>query len=288
MKIGFCVPNYGKATSKNALDECAKLAEKFNYEHVWTTDHLLIPEEYASPYGKCLESLATLAYLSARTEHVGLGTSIIILPLRELILFAKQAAAIQIFSNDRLMVGLGAGWNQIEFQSLRADFDGRGQYYDEAVQLFRWLMKGNSEFKGDFYSISDGVFGPLPKNKIPLFFGGNGGPSLRRAAKFGDGWHPVGASPEEIKNGSERLSKLTDRNMRIIARLAVNFREKTIKQRESEARHALAGNSSEIISQIQDYSKAGATDIACYFGDVSADKILESSKKFAEEVIPSV
>jgi probable F420-dependent oxidoreductase len=288
MKIGFCIPNYGKATSKSTLDECSKLAEKFNYEHVWTTDHLLIPEQYASPYGRCLESLVTLAYLAARTVNVGLGTSIIILPMRELVLFAKQAAAIQIFSNDRLMLGLGAGWNQVEFQNLRADFDGRGQYYDEAIQLFRWLMKGNSEFKGDFYSISDGVFGPLPENKIPLFFGGNGGPSLRRAAKFGDGWHPVGASSEEIRKGSERLRKLTDRKMRIIARLAVNFKEKTIRQRESKPRRALGGNSSEIISQIKDYGKAGVTDIACYFGDVSADNILESSRKFAEEVIPSV
>jgi probable F420-dependent oxidoreductase len=288
MKIGFCIPNYGGATSKDALDDSAKLAEKHNYEHIWTTDHLLIPEDFASPYGKCLESLATLSYLAGKTEHVRLGTSIIILPLREVVLFAKQAAAIQIFSNDRLMLGVGAGWNETEFHNLRADFDGRGQYYDEEVQLFRWLMKGNSEFKGDFYSITNGVFGPLPIREIPLFFGGNGGPSLRRAAKFGDGWHPVGVSPEEIRKGVEKLHKLTDRKMRIIARLAVNFKEKTIKQRESKARHGLSGNSSEIISRIRDYGKAGATDIVCYFGDVSANKILSSSKKFALEVLPSL
>ncbi len=288
LKIGFCLPNYGKATSKKALDECAELAEKMNYEHLWTTDHLLIPEEFASPYGKCLESLSTLAYLSGKTENVSLGTSIIILPLREIVLFAKQAATIQIFSDNRLMLGLGAGWNEMEFHNLRADFDGRGQYYDEGVQLFRWLLKGNSEFKGDFYSITDGVFGPLPRKEIPLFFGGNGGPSLRRAAKFGEGWHPVGASPEEIRKGSERLQKLTDKKLRIIARLAVNFKEKAVKQRENKDRHGLDGDTSEIISQIKEYGRDGVTDIACYFGDVSADKILESSKKFAEEIIPSL
>lgn len=288
MKIGFCIPNYGKATSKKALDECAKISEELNYAHLWTTDHLLIPEEFASPYGKCIESLSTLSYLAGKTENVGLGTSIIILPLREIVLFAKQAAAIQIFSNDRLMLGLGAGWNEIEFQNLRADFEARGQYYDEGVQLFRWLLKGNSEFKGDFYSISNGVFGPLPKKQIPLFFGGNGGPSLRRVAKFGEGWHPVGASSEEIKKGSDRLQKLTSRKMRIVARLSVNFKEKKIKQRETKARHGLSGSSSEIISQIKEYEKAGATDLACYFGDIAAKTIFEASKKFAREVIPSV
>jgi probable F420-dependent oxidoreductase len=288
LKIGFCIPNYGKATSKSAIDESARIAEDSNYAHIWTTDHLLIPEKFASPYGKCIESLATLAYLSGKTENVGLGSSIIVFPMREVVLFAKQAAAIQILSNNRLMLGLGAGWNEVEFQNVRADFKSRGQYFDEGVQLFRWLMKGNAEFKGDFYSISDGVFGPIPNRPIPLFFGGNGGPSLRRAAKFGDGWHPVGASPAEIQNGLRKLRAGTEKKVRIVLRIAVNFREKTIKERENKDRARLSGRSEEVASQINDYKRAGVTDLVCYFGDVELKEINLSAIKFAKEVIPSI
>jgi probable F420-dependent oxidoreductase len=288
MKVGFCVPNYGKATSKSAIEECAKISEALNYDHIWTTDHLLIPEKFSSPYGNCLESLATLSYLAGKTENVELGTSIIVFPMREAVLFAKQAASLQILSDNRLILGLGAGWNDIEFQNVRADFKSRAQYYDEGVQLFRWLMKGNAEFKGDFYSISDGTFGPLPKKHIPLLFGGNGGPSLRRAAKFGDGWHPVGASPLDVERGAKRLRELSGKKLRIALRLAVNFKEKIIREREQSKRSSLSGTADQIVSQISDYKKAGMTDLICYFGDYDLKKINSSVKKFAKEIVPSI
>lgn len=287
MKIGFCVPNYGNATSKKAIDDSCKIAEDLGYSHLWTTDHLLIPEQFASPYGKCLESLATLSYIAGKTRKVGLGTSIIIFPMREVVLFAKQCATLQILSKGRLMLGLGAGWNESEFQNVRADFKARGQYYDEGIQLFRWLMKGNSEFKGDFYSVSDGVFAPLPDTPIPLFFGGNSGPSLRRAAKFGDGWHPVGASPEQIRNGVKKLEDLSEKKMKLVLRIAVNFKEKRIKEREKSTRSSLEGSDSEILSQIDEYKKAGVTDLVCYFGDQSLDKINETATKFGKEILAS-
>lgn len=286
-RFGFCVPNYGRATSKKAIDLVARISEGSGYDHIWTTDHLLIPEEFSSPYGRCFESLSTLAYLAGQTEHVGLGTSIIVLPLREVVLFAKQAASIQILSGGRLMLGLGSGWNEVEFQSVRAPFKERGQYYDEAVQLFRWLMKGNSEFKGDFYSITDGTFGPIPDRPIPLFFGGNLGPSLRRVAKFGNGWHPVGLSPEQIEKGARKLKELIGRKPRIILRISVNYSERNVRQRDRQKRSGLRGESSEILEQIARYRKSGVTDIVCYFGDLDLGKISQKATDFAREILPS-
>ncbi len=289
LQVGFCLPNYGSAASKESIEELGTLAEELRYDHIWTTDHLLIPEEFSSPYGKCIESLITLSYLAGKTRSIGLGSSIIVFPMREVVLFAKQAASLQILSGNRLMLGLGVGWNEIEFQNLRVDFKSRGQYYDEGVQLFRWLMKGNSEFKGDFYNITDGVFQPIPEKQIPLFFGGNGGPSLRRAAKFGDGWHPVGASVTDIEKGSQKLREMSGgKKMRIVLRISVNFKEQTIDERESKPRSRLQGSSSEIISQIEAYQKAGVEDLVCYFGDLDANQISECAKKFAREIMPSV
>ncbi len=294
MKIGICIPNYGKATSKKALDEFTTIAEKMDYESIWTTDHLLIPKEFASPYGSTIESLASLSYLAAKTENVKLGTSIIIFPMREAVLLARQAAAIQILSDNRLLLGLGAGWNKEEFRNLRSDFASRGQYYDEGIQLFRWLMKGNSEFKGDFYSIEDGVFGPVPKKNIPIYIGGNGGSALRRAAKLGDGWFPVGLSPKEIAEGKEKLGSRTERKLEILVRLQVEFSDKkgtsslTARGARGDVQNRLAGTPDEIHSQIEAYRKAGADRIVCYFGDKDLNSLSRAATKFGKELVSSI
>ncbi len=215
----------GKPRARAAIDGIVELAEKYNFDSLWTADHLLPTKEYPN-YGSVLESLSTLSYLAGKTERFLLGTGVIVFPMREAILFAKQAAAIQILSNNRLLLGLGAGWLEEEFKNVRASFSDRGQYYDEGIQLFRWLMHGNAEFSGEFYTIQDGMFGPVPKKEIPIYIGGNSGVSIRRAAKLGNGWFPIGISPNQLKKGREKLQALTQRKMTLILRLNVAFAEK--------------------------------------------------------------
>ncbi len=289
MKTGLCLPNYGNATSKKAIDAVSELGEQLDYNSVWVTDHSLVPETNASPYGSVLEPLTTLAYLASKTENLLLGTSIIIFPLREVVLFAKQASALQILSGNRLILGLGAGWNEVEFKNMRADFQSRGQYYDEGVQLFKWLLRGNAEFKGDFYSITDGVFAPVPEKEIPLYIGGSSGASLRRAAKLANGWFPVGLSPEELARGRKRLPSLTDREQKILLRISVKFSAKTEgKDSRGLPSTRLGGSSTQIVAQIKEYEKAGVDQIVCYFGDTSLEKLEKDITKFGKDVMPSI
>lgn len=289
IKVGVCLPNYGIATSKKAIDTVAELAEDLNYDSVWATDHSLVPEANASPYGNVLEPLTTLSYLASKTKNLELGTSIIIFPLREVVLFAKQAAALQVYSDNRLILGLGAGWNEMEFKSMRADFRSRGQYYDEGVQLFKWLMRGNAEFKGDFYSITDGVFSPVPEKEIPLYMGGSSGASLRRAAKLGDGWFPVGLSPQEVAQRRKRLASLTDRKLKTLLRMSVKFSAETqAKDSRGQPSTRLGGSSSQMISQVKEYESAGVDRLACYFGDTSLEELETAIAKFGKEVMPSL
>ena len=225
MKLGINLPNIGKAASKSAIDGVVKLAEKYNFDSLWTADHLLPTKEYPN-YGSVLEALSTLSYLAGKTERFLLGTGVIVFPMREAVLLAKQAAAIQILSNNRLLLGLGAGWLEEEFKNVRASFSDRGQYYDEGIQLFRWLMHGNAEFSGEFYTIQDGMFGPVPRKEIPIYIGGNSGVSIRRAAKLGNGWFPIGVSPDHLKKGREKLQALTQKKMTLVLRMNVAFAEK--------------------------------------------------------------
>lgn len=105
-----------------------------------------------------------------KTENTELRTSIVVFPMRAITFFAKQSVAIQILTDDRLLLSLAAGWNEMDIHSVRADFKLRGQDYGEEVRLFQWLMKDNTQFKGDSHIIKDVVFEPLTRRKIPLFF----------------------------------------------------------------------------------------------------------------------
>lgn len=294
MQIGISLPNYGKATSKGAIDRSVDIAEKYAFDSVWTADHLLVPKKFHSPYGKVVESLCTLSYLAGRTESVKLGTGIIILPMREVVLLARQIAAIQILSKGRLLLGLGSGWNEPEFENVRADFRTRGKYYDEGVRLLCSLMSGSTKFLGQYYSITDAVFDPIPRKRIPIFIGGNGLPSLRRAARFGDGWFPIGISPAELDVRKQKLRSLTQRKIQLMLRLTVAFSERnesiptTRKSSRGLIETILAGSSSQILEQIERYKRAGLDHLICYFGDKSPSVLESAQTKFAKEVLPSI
>lgn len=295
LKVGMCLANSGMAAGKRAIDELASMSEKYEFNSVWTNDHLLVPKEYAASYGRILESLATLSYVAGRTERILLGTSVLVLPMREVILLAKQSATLQILSRGRLVLGLGAGWLGGEFENVRLDFSQRGQYYDEGLQLFRWFMKGNANFAGEFYTIRDGVFDPTPDKPIPLLIGGNSGQSIRRAAKLGDGWFPIAIPPSELRAGRQKLSKLTSRRMEIALRISVVFSERaramkpeTATDSEGAINARLAGTREEILEQIRSYRKAGLDHLVCYFGDREANILKVKARKFAKEIVPSL
>jgi probable F420-dependent oxidoreductase len=291
VKFGITLPNFGKSASKKSIDATASAAEEHGIDSLWTADHLLPTKEYAN-YGSALESLSTLAYVAGRTENILLGTAVIVFPMREVVLLARQAAAIQILSRNRLLLGLGAGWLEEEFKNVRANFQERGQYYDEGIQLFRWLMRGNAEFSGEYYNIENGIFGLVPKKEIPIYIGGNSGVSIRRAAKLGNGWFPIGVSPTQVRKGKEKLASLSHKKIEIVVRLNVVFAEKKgVLAKESKTSSGdtvtrLAGTPDEIAEQIAQYKRAGVGHLVCSLGDRERP-ILETKIKEFGDVISS-
>jgi alkanesulfonate monooxygenase SsuD/methylene tetrahydromethanopterin reductase-like flavin-dependent oxidoreductase (luciferase family) len=111
MHIGICLPNYGRSATPQAIQEVARAAEDLGFDSIWTTDHILVPEAHYEPYGRIFETWTTLAYLAGQTQRVRLGTSILLLGLRNPVLVAKQAATLDQLSGGRLILGMGrAGW----------------------------------------------------------------------------------------------------------------------------------------------------------------------------------
>jgi len=140
VEFGVCLP-YGPGASIEAVEAAAEAAERLGWSDVWVTDHLLVDRADADDYGWITEAVTTLAYLAGRTTRVRLGASVLIVPMRNAVLLAKELATIDVASRGRVIAGVGVGWSEREFATLGASdrFHVRGAYTEETVRLWRHL-----------------------------------------------------------------------------------------------------------------------------------------------------
>lgn len=290
MKFGYILPNYGDKISAQELVRLSEVCEEEGFDSVWATDHVIMPAELREPYGQLLEPLTALAYIAAKTTRLRLGTSIVVITQRNPILTAKQAAALDVFSGGRLILGLGAGWAEPEFAFLGMDFHRRGKVFDESIGLMKALWSQDLvDFEGQFYKIKNAVFLPKPvRRDIPLWIGGNGPTAVRRAATLGDGWHPVGPSMEQFEEGARKIRE-SARKVTLSMRMTVDVRKKReeLTTSSGERRTVVSGTAEEIRGEIGRYEKAGLEYFCASMNHPSADDIIADLKKFARDVIAS-
>ncbi|HEX9145994.1 MAG TPA: LLM class F420-dependent oxidoreductase, partial [Candidatus Binatia bacterium] len=206
MKIGVFLPVSGRAASRKTLMEAAHQAESLGYDSVWCADRIIIPWEIKTtyPYSRSatfivppdrpfLEPLTCLAFLAGCTEKIQLGMSVMVLPYRHPLYWAKIATTIDQLSVGRLILGVGVGWMEEEFKAMNAPFGERGKLSDEQLRLLDRLWKDEHiEFNGSYYKLEDIAFSPKPyqKPRIPIWVGGEGKLAQRRAGTYGDAWFP--------------------------------------------------------------------------------------------------
>jgi probable F420-dependent oxidoreductase len=193
MRIGAKVPNSGSLPTELGIGAMAHALERAGFESLWVSDHVVLPEQIGSRYPFAEDGRATwstdtpyfdavvaLALIAAATERATFGTAVLVLPLRNPLVFAKQAASLDVVSGGRLRLGLGAGWLKEEFDALGVEFESRGPRFEEAIRLLRESWTGRVH--GDVLSL------PTPAHTIPVYVGGHSKPALRRAGQLGDGW----------------------------------------------------------------------------------------------------
>ncbi len=291
MKFGVVLPNYGPGATYEDLKHMALAAERLGYASIWTTDHILVPKENTDPYGNMLESIVTLAMLASVTDRVHLGTSILVLPMRNPIIVAKQIATLDAATKGRVILGVGVGWNETEYANLGADFKTRGKRMDEYIKLLRTLWSNEYvSYQGRYVLIKDGVFAPAPaqKGRLPIWIGGNDEPSYRRTALLGDGWQSTGASPEQMAQGAKRIQGLhPSRPITISARVSIDFRANvspTFLYRGNQ-RYRLAGGLEAIRSRVRQYADAGVEHMALFF-PAELKVGLAQMEQFARDILP--
>ena len=248
-----------------------------------------MPVELKEPYGQLLEPLVTLAYIASTSQKLRLGTSCIVLPQRNPILVAKQAAALDVFSGGRVILGFGAGWAEKEFGYLNADFARRGKVFDESIRVMKALWRDEVvNFDGSFFHVKDALFLPKPVGRdIPVWIGGNGPPAVRRALMVGDGWHPVGLDIEGFRQGAEAIREAV-RKVTLSMRMTTDVR----KRRESysfnkEKRMVVSGSSAEVRKEIDTYVEAGLEYYCASINHPAASDIIADLRKFGSEVVAS-
>jgi probable F420-dependent oxidoreductase len=294
MKIGVNLHNYGPFATKSAIDAIAERAEGLGYDSIWTADHILVPRTEPEPFGQLLETLTTLSYVAAKTLRIALGTSILVLPQREPILVAKQAATVDHLSGGRLILGIGVGWIEREFEYLGADFAARGDRADEYIAALRELWTApEPHFAGDAVRFGDAIFSPRPRgrNGIPILVGGASTRALRRAAHFADGWHALDASPQKIRDAADTLARFApDRPPEISLRIttAIGRATRPAASSEDPDRGTLEGEPNAITAAILRYRDAGVTHIVIDPDTNLLAEYLDDLDRFASEIRPLI
>jgi probable F420-dependent oxidoreductase len=215
--LGVILPNYGAGSSPAAIRRTAELAEELGYDSVWVTEHIIVGPEGVDPYGRVYDPLVTLGWIAGWTERIGLGTSIVLVPLHHPMHLAKEAATVQELSGGRLTLGFGMGWHEDEYRFMGVPFERRGRRGDEAIRLMRALWNGERDFEGELWSFHDATSEPLPSPAPEIWIGGSSPAAIRRARTLGDAWHPSrGSNVEHVREVKERHPDL-----RVVPRTSV-------------------------------------------------------------------
>lgn len=211
MTAGIHLPQAGPAASGDAMARAASLAEDLGYADVWVSDHLVVPTGAAYPPSAYVyEPLTALAWVAGTTTRVGLGTTVLVLPMRNPLMVAKAVASIDAMSGGRMILGTAAGWLEAEFDALGVPFAERGPRTDEAIAMLR-RMWTDDHITAD-YPVHGSRFvsmraQPQPVGHLPIWIGGHAEVALRRAVSVGDGWHGAFLDPDDAAPLVARLRR---------------------------------------------------------------------------------
>ncbi len=287
MKFNISFPQDNAMADPGAVREFAQMVDESGFDHLTVSDHVLGANPASRPNwtGRYTvddpfrEPMVMLGFMAACTSRVRLGTSIVILPQRQTALVAKQMAEIDILSNGRAMLGVGVGWNELEFVGLNEDFHTRGRRMEEQLAVMRALWTERSTtFRGEFHTIDDAGLNTMPVQRpIPVWMGGAAPRVMKRIAQLADGWLPSSASVADFNAQYEQFKGLVQEAGRDINSIAVVPRM-TLKR----------GAESTWPELVDGWRSTGATHLGVSTNNSdadSADEHISLARAFAESVM---
>lgn len=322
ISFGFVLPSFGPFIAPSVFADLVDLAEELGYADVWLGDHVAIPgyaahltpPDWIEPLAACLLALG-------RTTQIRVGTDVLVLPYRNPLLLAKMAASAQQLCGGRLVLGVGVGYLRGEFSALGASYENRGAVTDEYLEVLDllWSSDGASvSHDGLHASFDDVCFGPTPTSgRVPVWVGGNAPAALRRAARYGDGWHPLFPTPEQYRAWREQilaarhergadgpftfsfscaasalLTKAPERyETHTWSDLPDDFNYAPPAPTAPDGRPRFIGTPDQVIEDLAAYEAAGVEHVTLRFANggpgVGVDELVSQIRWFAAEVAPA-
>ncbi|GAC1629243.1 MAG: LLM class flavin-dependent oxidoreductase [Ktedonobacteraceae bacterium] len=284
MQIGVTFPQNEIGADPAVLRDYVQTVEGLGYSHLVIYDHVLGADPTNRPGWKGYtqedmfhEPFVLFGYFAALTT-LELVTAVLILPQRQTALVAKQAAEVDVLTGGKLRLGIGVGWNPVEYEALGEDFHTRGRVVEEQIEVLRLLWSREVvSYKGSYHTITEAGLNPLPIHRsIPIWTGGSADMLLRRTARLADGWFPLGSPNAQMRETVERLRNYIKEAGREQSAVGI------------EARISVAdGNLDEWVRQTQTWRELGATHISLSTmnaGFTSLQEHLDALRRYKEAV----
>jgi probable F420-dependent oxidoreductase len=289
MKLGVNIPSDHSMDDPSAVRDYAQAVEDLGFDYMTIVDHVLGADirgrpDWNAPFAYTHESIVReaivmLGFIAACTREVTLGTAVVILPQRQTAVVAKQLAELDMLSGGRAMLGVGIGWNDVEFEALNENFHNRGRRIEEQIEVLRLLWTQEVvDFKGEWHRIDRAGINPLPiQRPIPIWMGsGDGEIPMRRVARLADGWLPPSLTLDQAESVLERFrgylrdAGRAESDVALAARIRLNV-----------------GTPEDWGAQYDAWQKLGATHFAINTNNASATRVdehIEPMRRFLEAI----
>jgi probable F420-dependent oxidoreductase len=307
LKFGIALENFtppGKSPSTESLVKMAKTAESLGFASVWVWDHLLLGSRKVFPV---LESLTTLGFVAANTTKIQLGTSVLIMALRNPLVLAKTLSTMQNFSGGRMILGAAAGWYEREFRATGIEYRKRGKIFEEEFELVRKLLTSmDVNYQGNGIVLEHATIEPRPTVPIPMLMGGYSDRVFDRVGRISDGWISYYYGPEDFSNSWEKIRSSAKnagrdpsllRNVDLVPlavastfeegdRVAKDFTSKYMdlpKNTRCAPEASVRGTVSECIDQAREYESHGVQELVFIPSNYSLEQVEIAGK----EILPA-
>lgn len=317
MRFGFNVTIRGHLGHAPAIAAMTERGEALGFTHVAIPDHVVIPRSIASTYpysqsgkmamandGHCMEPLTIMAWMAAQTRKLRLLTSVMVVPHRPALYTAKVISTLDTLTNGRVTLGVGAGWMDEEFQALGVPpFAERGKVTDEYLDAFKVLWtEHDPRFDGQYVKFHDIAFLPKPVQKphLPIWVGGESPAALRRTARIGDAWYPIGVNPQftlntfdRLKAGIGRLHAEAEKIKRDPSSIAVTYwapwyKEGNTVTTDDGQRQLFTGTDAQVVEDILRFKEMGIHDLLFSFHRADLEQSLAAMDRFASEIMSKI
>jgi probable F420-dependent oxidoreductase len=317
MQFGFGAPVSGALARPQSLARICAGSEAIGYDYCTISDHVVIPKDIEAKYpysdtgefpsrgrGDRHEQLTAVAFIAGKTEKLRLVTSVTVVPHRPAVLLAKMLATIDVLSQGRLTWGIGAGWMREEFEALGLPpFSERGAVTDEYILACKELWTaGSPQFHGRYADFANILFEPKPVQKPhpPIWVGGESGPALRRTARLGDGWYPIGTNPQHRLDSMKRFAAGVERLRRMVREAGRDPKEIALAYRvtnwgkalpahaDDGERRLFSGDTADIIADLRAFKEFGVDHVDFNFAGDTADTMLADMGRFRDDVLAKV